>query len=168
MDDSTYKQFVEFKRTNKVPSNYRSVYANKSNFIRASKRFAEANGVLFFQNRIVVKASEINHVFQELHAGHCGRDKTWLSFRARYYAPGAEKLIRMKVKNCVYCSHKSDAIWKALMPPLQPIAVTPTLWSRVHIDLIGPLPKTANNNMYIAIAICAFSKYVEAKRNDLD
>lgn len=55
---------------------------------------------------------------------------------------------------------------KAPVPPLNPIPVNAKIFWRVHVDLTGQLPTTENGNKYIAIAICAFTKYIEAKGNN--
>lgn len=38
------------------------------------------------------------------------------------------------------------------------------MW-RIHLDLTAKMPETTQGNRYIAIAICAFIKFVEALRN---
>ena len=71
----------------------------------------------------------------------------------------------MKTKECVICAHKNHVFNKAPVPPLNPIPVTAKIFWRVHVDLTAKLPKTENGNQYIGIAICAFSKYIEARGN---
>ena len=83
----------------------------------------------------------------------------------RYYWYGGEKYVRMKTKDCVVCGHKNHLFNKAAVPPLVPIPVTAKIFWRVHVDLTAKLPTTKNGNNYIGIAICAFSKYIEAKGN---
>ena len=83
----------------------------------------------------------------------------------RYYWHGGEKYVRMKTKECVICAHKNNMFNTAAVPPLRPIPVHPQIFWRVHVDIAGPLPVTKNGNKYIAVAICAFSKYIEAKGN---
>jgi len=63
------------------------------------------------------------------------------------------------------CGHKNNVFNAAPVPPLIPIPVTPKIFWRVHVDLTGKLPVTSKGNKYIAVAICAFSKYIEAKGN---
>ena len=83
----------------------------------------------------------------------------------RYYWHGGEKYVRMKTRECIVCGHKNNVFNAPGFPPLRPIPVTPKLFWRIHVDLAGPLPQTSKGNKYIAIAICAFSKYIEAKGN---
>ena len=71
----------------------------------------------------------------------------------------------MKTRECVVCGHKNNVFNAATVPPLIPIPVTPKIFWRVHVDLTGKLPVTNKGNQYIAVAICAFSKYIEAKGN---
>ena len=62
------------------------------------------------------------------------------------------------------------------MPPLKPIPIEPKIMWRIHgnfatvcdkiflVDLAGPFtPTSVDGNRYIAIAVCAFSKFVEAQ-----
>ena len=51
------------------------------------------------------------------------------------------------------------------MPRLQPIPVEPKAMWRIHCDLLGPFEMSSNGNKYIAIGVCALTKYVEAARN---
>ena len=81
----------------------------------------------------------------------------------RYYWYSGEKYVRMKTKECIICGHKNNVFNAAPVPPLIPIPVTPKIMWRVHVDLTGKLPVTKNGNKYIVVAICAFSKYIEAK-----
>ena len=83
----------------------------------------------------------------------------------RYYWYGGEKYVRMKTNECIVCSHKNNMFNSAVVAPLRPIQVTPKIFWRVHVDLAGPFATTTQGNKHIAIAICAFTKYIEAKGN---
>ena len=63
-------------------------------------------------------------------------------------------------------SKKNDMRWhSASLPPLKPITVTPKPMWRIHADILGPLEMSTNGNQYVAIAVDALTKYVEAMRN---
>ena len=66
------------------------------------------------------------------------------------------------MKNCVACAYKNNAIWKAGLPPLTAIPVIPKAFWRVNLDFIGPFSRSRNGNAYVGLAVCAFTKYVEA------
>ena len=51
------------------------------------------------------------------------------------------------------------------MPKLQPIPVEPKAMFRIHVDLLGPFEMSTNGHRYIALGVCALTKYVEAARN---
>ena len=87
------------------------------------------------------------------------------NFFLSYYWYGGEKYVPMKTKECVICGHKNNIVNAAPVPPLKPIPVTPKIFWRVHVDLTTKLPTTENGNKFIALAVCAFSKYIEAKGN---
>ena len=46
-----------------------------------------------------------------------------------------------------------------MLNPLIP--VVPKLFFRINADVMGPFLKSNNGNKYVAIAVDAFSKYVE-------
>ena len=96
---------------------------------------------------------------------HSGRDKCWQRINERYYWYGGHKFVKEKTRECVYCSQKNNVFNKASIASLCPIPVTPKVMWRIHCDLMGPFPLTPNGNKYVAIAICAFTKFVEAMRN---
>ena len=98
---------------------------------------------------------------------HSGRDKCWARINERYYWHGGYTFVKEKTRECVYCAQKNQAFNEAPVAPLCTIPVTPKAMWRIHCDLFGPLPKTKSGNAYVAVAICAFTKYVEAMRNFL-
>ena len=59
----------------------------------------------------------------------------------------------MKTSECVVCIHKNNAFNAALVPPLIPISVTPRIFWRVHVDLIGKMPVTSKVNEYLTVTI---------------
>ena len=65
----------------------------------------------------------------------------------------------------VACNNKTNINSKAPVAPLRPLKPPSLPFMRVHFDLLGPLPETTTGNKYIAIAVCAFTKYVEARGN---
>ena len=162
MEGWQYEMFSNYLRTGTLPKVFPST---KSNFVSVVKHFSlNQKNRLVRDGRIVLKASEIEDVFAQLHQ-HSGREKTYAKFRKRFWFKGMSLWIREKVRNCVPCSNKNNLQWPAHRSPLTPIHVEAKLWWRVHVDLIGPLPKTHDGNKYIAIGVCALSKYTEAKGN---
>ena len=132
--------------------------------MRTARQYAVIAGQLQRNAKWVAKMSEREEIYQSFHM-HSGRDKTHLKIRDRFYWYGGEKYVRQKVKECVPCSHKTNRAWKSTIAPLQPILVTPKTMFRIHLDLAGPFKKSQTGNKYIALAVDAFTKYVEGQGN---
>ena len=64
------------------------------------------------------------------------------------------------VKSCMRCQHQNKRLEKQ-PARLHPISVD-SPWHRIGIDLIGPLPLTANGNAYIITCSDYFTKWPEA------
>ena len=91
----------------------------------------------------------------------------WKLFYERFYFYGGEKYCREKCRTCIPCAYKNDTIWAAQITPLRPIPVVPKLFFRINADVMGPFLKSNNGNKYVAIAVDAFSKYVEFAGDNL-
>ena len=68
-------------------------------------------------------------------------------------------------KACIVCAQKRNVSLAPTVTPLKVIPVNPQVFWRIHVDLFGPLPLSSSGNKYGVIAMDAFSKYVEARRN---
>ena len=96
---------------------------------------------------------------------HSGRDKCWARINARFYWHGGHAYVKKMTKECVHCLQKNHQIYRADVAPLIPIPVTPKVMWRIHCDLMGPFTTTQSGNKYVALAICAFTKYLEGMGN---
>ena len=163
MDTRDHNTLVKFLKYGTYPRTFKS---SKSNFVSRAKKFKlNKKDCLTRSGKIVLKKQDLAQVWSECHS-HQGWDKTWNNINDRYYFLGGEKWVREKVKDCVVCSHKNKSTWKPQITPLKSIPVAPKAWWRVHIDLMGPFPKSGAGNKYVVLGVCAFSKYVEAEGNN--
>jgi len=162
MEDELYLAMKNYLDTGTLPTSFPST---KSNFISNCKTFSlNKKKFLIRLDKLVLSQSMLDDAWVEVHQ-HSGRDKTYQKFKKRFWFRGMSVWVRRKVKDCVPCSNKNNAKWPAHRTPLIPIPVEPKMWWRVHVDLIGPLPTSRAGRKYICIAVCALSKYMEAKRN---
>ena len=95
---------------------------------------------------------------------------------ARFYWEGMAGDIRNYVRSCDVCQRTNDVKFMKTDACLHPIPVQPKVWSQVHavifpgtlctnenpiiqvgIDMVGPLPVTANSNMYVITLMDYFS-----------
>ena len=91
----------------------------------------------------------------------------WSKIKERYYFQGGSLWVREKTKQCLLCSQKRNTGECAVVTPLKIQTVTPQPFWRINLDLFGPMKKTRSGNRYGVIAVCAFIKYTEARRNIL-
>ena len=99
--------------------------------------------------------------FHDSHAGggHLGIQKTFAAIRERYYFPGMYQIISKYVTTCDLCQRmKTDR--KRQPPPLTPMPVE-DVFSRWHMDILGPLPKV-NGYQYILLVVDSFSRWCES------
>lgn len=129
-------------------------------------------GVLYLQSptdtsptkqRIVLPQSLVRPALTEVHDGpagaHLGRMKTLKKMSARFWKPGLTKDVHRYCDGCLTCAKcKSRPKPRA---PLQPLA-TGNPMQRIHIDIVGPLPRTRRGNRYILTVQCSFTKWAEA------
>lgn len=83
-------------------------------------------------------------------AGHFGASKTKALISQHFYWP------RMGRNMPVWNSHKEPK------PPLQPLSVVSTPWSKVALDIVGPLPLTKDSNRYLLTMVDFGTRFVEA------
>ncbi|BHF83063.1 hypothetical protein SprV_0802620400 [Sparganum proliferum] len=91
---------------------------------------------LMFADRVVIPSSLQPTVLRQFHAAHPGTSRTKSIARSFAYWPGIDGDIDDLVRRCSRCQQA------AKMPPRQPpVPWEPPErpWSRVHIDLAGPL-----------------------------
>lgn len=95
-----------------------------------------------------------------LYGGHLGNKKTRYKLR-QYYWPRMQTDINEHIANCETCQH-----FKTPKQPkyglLKPIEVS-NVFEQLHIDIVGPIKTTSENNSYIITAIDAFSRYAYAR-----
>ena len=117
-----------------------------------------------FAARIVLPEPLIKPALKQVHdgleGGHLGQYKTVRKMQARFWRPGLTTTCHDYCSACLTCG-KCKSRGKTPKAPLQPIASGYPM-QRVHIDVIGPLPKSKKGNMYILTVQCSFTKWIEA------
>lgn len=115
--------------------------------------------------KLVVPREMILQVFNLTHdsmAGcHQGYQKTLDRIREHFYWPGMTVDIRNLVDSCISCQERRAHKAKQLAP-LQRMPTPSSPFQVVHVDILGPLPKTLSENRFIITYIDAFTKWPEA------
>ena len=114
--------------------------------------------------RIVLPESLVKPALQRLHDGlegsHLGQLKTLRKVQARFWRPGLAKTVKDHCTACLTCAECKPPR-KTPKAPLRPIPSSYP-FQRLHVDIIGPLPRTKRGNRYILTVQCSFTKWVEA------
>ena len=113
---------------------------------------------------LVVPTSMKSDVLKLCHdiptAGHQGIARTKERVKCTYFWYGMSTDIKKYVSGCTSCNQNKSGNRKKRYPLTQYHAGVPM--EKVHIDFMGPLPKTPRGNEHILVIIDQFTKWVEA------
>lgn len=115
--------------------------------------------------RLVPKEKR-NEVLQECHdaplSGHFGFYKTFNRIRLLYYWPRMRDEISDYINSCHTCIEfkAKNTAPAGLMGDRRVVSAPMEVLS---CDLMGPLPRSANENTHLVVTTCMFSKYVWAR-----
>ena len=91
---------------------------------------------------------------------HLGFDRTYSAIRSRYFWPRMYSDIDTHVRTCNTCQ-KSKRNYGNDKAPLSPLPIPARPFSRLHIDILGPLTSSSEDHKYILLVVCAFTGWCE-------
>lgn len=91
-------------------------------------------------------------------AGHYNHVKTLHRLKQYWYWPTMDDDVRLHCKGCPTCQVNSPSNVPSF--PLQKLPVAVKFNSRVHMDLLGPLPDNEGDK-YVMVLVDAYSKYLQ-------
>lgn len=109
-----------------------SLGAAEKQFYKLKSELIISNGLLFFNNKLVVPRSQIRYVLEMLHIGHFGTEKTLTKARRHVYWLGMQTDIEEYLANCYICQQFKRNNCKE---PLRPFPIPHRPWERVGADL---------------------------------
>ena len=131
--------------------------------------FQLIDGVLYrqrdeeYEKDLVVPTSLQEEVMCANHdipsAGHQGVARTKARIKEKFYWYGMGGDIANYVATCATCSQNKKAERRGHVPMQEYQASAPM--ERVHVDFLGPLPKTTRGNEYVLMMVDQFTKWVE-------
>lgn len=168
MDLNTYFSIIQFLSTFSLPTHLTK--EQQAAIKRKSRYFIVLNDQLYKKNKDnptrpikVAKENEIEDILYHSHsdplAGHFSLDETYRRIKIRYYWPQMYEDTRNYVKTCDECQRRGK---NKRTEPLHPIKIGQP-FDRLGMDIVGPLPKTKNGNMYIVVATEYLTKWPEAR-----
>ena len=106
-----------------------------------------------------MKSIVLNLAHDNSLAGHFGREKTYERIARNFYWPGMRRDIEEHVRGCYACN-RSKHLRRKYRAPLKEYTMGAPL-EKLHVDIMGPLPKTARQNTCVLVLVDQFSKWVE-------
>ncbi|CAF1321713.1 unnamed protein product [Adineta steineri] len=114
-----------------------------------------------------VPASLISQVLLTYHnstfnGGHFGIKRTFYKIRDRFFWPNMYKDIVRHISSCINCRknkpsrRKPDGHLHTIEPPR-------SIWERLAMDYVGPVPQSKSGNKYFLVLTDLFSKFVITK-----
>ena len=91
--------------------------------------------------------------------GHFGTKRTFASIKEKYWWPKMYQEIKDYVETCDTCQ-RTKVLRTGHPVPLSPLPIE-DVFSRIHVDILGPLPKTKDGFQYILLVVDSFSKWTE-------
>ena len=87
-------------------------------------------------------------------------NKTFCAIRLKYWWPKLYQTVCDYIKHCDIC--QCIKVDRYRHPsPLHPLPVDEVI-SRLHMDFLGPLPKTKEGYQYCLVIVDSFSKWCES------
>jgi len=130
------------------------------------KNKGELNHAEHFFYQLAVPECKIKDILHHYHdslagGGHFGVNRTLKKIQHKYWFPQMQQKVINHVSTCNVCQ-RTKVNRRQQPPPLQPLPIMDEPMSRIHIDILGPLPKTKEGYQYVLLIIDSFSKWSEA------
>ncbi|KXJ06192.1 Retrovirus-related Pol polyprotein from transposon 412 [Exaiptasia diaphana] len=94
-----------------------------------------------------------------IEGGHLGRFKTLRKMQESFWRPGMSTAVTDYCKSCLVCAECKSG--KRPRAPLTTMTSTSPM-QRIHVDIVGPIPRSRKGNSYILTVQCSFTKWAEA------
>jgi len=132
-------------------------YRSENGLIYKSRQHEERH------DRLVAPLSIINDILQIYHSSilgaHPGQKKTCQSIQQDFYWKSLKQDVKNFVEKCHSCNTRK--VNPQLPVEMQRTPVPSTPWSRISIDIVGPLNPTTNGNKYLLTCIDFLTRYPE-------
>lgn len=149
-----------FKGCQKDPAKFPNFIVKNNNLYRLSKNKHELTSEFSWKevlpSEVREKAIIENHA--EPTAGHMGIFKTYRRLALRYFWPGMYRDVVKFIGSCDKCLSYKSSTHQVLGEMGRPKNCSRP-FQMISTDLMGPLPTSRKQNMYILVVTCCFSKF---------
>ncbi|XP_051804922.1 uncharacterized protein K02A2.6-like [Acanthochromis polyacanthus] len=151
MEDDTLKELKSIVETGKWPN---PIPEELQPYHRCAGELSTFDGLVLRGHRIVLPKAMVKRALQIGHETHQGVVRTKQYLRSKFYWPNMDLDVERLIRNCSACVlnqplHEDQ--------PLQPVELPPRPWTKIGIDLVGPI-----QNEYILTVIDYYSSFPEA------
>ena len=108
-----------------------------------------------------LRPSILSEYHDSIMGGHQGFTRTYECIKQKYYWPRMYSDVDDYLKSCTNCQQAKVHYQHSKTPPLTPMPVEP-LFSRWHMDFLGPLRTAHDGSKYILLIVESFSRWCEA------
>ena len=91
---------------------------------------------------------------------HLGVEKTLDRIKARFHWPGVKRAVEDYCRSCPECQQVAPK--PHFRGPLIPLPIISVPFSKIAMDLVGPLPKSSRGHQYILVILDYATRYPEA------
>ena len=170
--DPQLKPLIEFLESGKtIEEEVRAGWDPATKFYYENKDvffIDKPSGVLYFDDGIrelIVVPKEMKEEIMSLchdipSSAHLGISNTKNRVKERFFWYRLAKDVKSYVKCCPACNTNKHSIHPNRFTRIVYQAGQPL--QKVHVDFLGPLPKTKNGNQFILVLVDNFSKWLEA------
>uniref|UniRef100_A0A8D8X1C6 RNA-directed DNA polymerase n=1 Tax=Cacopsylla melanoneura TaxID=428564 RepID=A0A8D8X1C6_9HEMI len=119
------------------------------------KLMVSEDGLLYYDNRVVIPETLKSSALKSLHSGHMGIQKTILRAKETMYWINMNNNIESYIKKCLTCQTFRG---QKMKEPLQPIEISNFPFERISLDIL-----TYNSKDYLVV-VDSYSKWIELYR----
>ncbi|KAL5018041.1 hypothetical protein ScPMuIL_003763 [Solemya velum] len=134
--------------------------------MRKSRKFENEESEISVRRQVVVPKIFRNEILslghESLFAGHQGRTKTYERVVADFFWPRMFRDTEEYCRTCHVCQVTGKPNQTIPPAPLKLVPITGEAFSKVLMDIVGPLPKTSNGNQYLLTIMCVNTRFPEA------
>ena len=129
-------------------------------YVAGAKREVKGSTVRRLVAPLPIRRQLFKQVHQSRQGGHQGINNTIAVINRHFFWPGQYTDVRRWCQQCEGCARAKTGGSGQRAKLVQEIPGMPM--ERMAVDLMGPLPKTENGNLYIAVVVDYFTKWAEA------
>lgn len=130
--------------------------------VRHELQVREDGVVMRGADRVVVPSSLRAQYVDQAHLAHDGIVRTKQLLRSLAWWPGLDRDVAGAISACQHCQASDKVLSQATrMAPLQPVPLPDKPWSKLGLDIVGPIPGAPSHARFAVTMTDYYSKWVE-------